>query len=306
MELHLTDVLTYKSCRRKFRYSQILRLEPKDSTLALNVGKYGHELLAKHYGKDIEPECELDSQTKSYVEDLVELYKSETKDDWHKVLLVEQPITVYNFVEGIDLTFTIDLLVSKLNKTILIDHKFYERTPNADIVELNEQLTAYACLANLAGFKVDGVVLNCIVKKTFKKPQLLSGEKLSKAQSVLDSTTEKLYRSAVEENGLDENDYSDVLEMLASRPSGICARFPTVYKTKRELEVYESQLAKACSEIAELVEAGGKNSDFYTNVSMSCSACRYKQLCKYENSLSESEFRKFAEDDYRIKEENER
>ena len=306
MELHFTDIRSFKECRRKFKYANIMRLTAKEQKDSISIGRYGHQLLAEHYGKtDCEQE-EVSHEIKVFTESLIDMYKNEVDDSKYTVKMVEQPITVKNFIAGIDLTFTMDLLVERAGKLYLMDHKFYEKTPNAEVLEIDEQLKGYLYLARLAGYDVYGAILNCIVKKEFVKPEPLKSGIISKAQTTLNSTTYELYLEAINDAGLDIADYKAELNMLLERGAGIFHRFPPVLKSNKELGRFGAQLKAVCQEIKANYVKGEDNTHFYPCPTFTCSGCFFFNLCKVEDSSNKNDFQTLINMDYRVKEENER
>ena len=306
MELHATDIRSFKECRRKFKYSNIWRLERKQTKESISIGRYGHYLLAEHYGKTDAEKPVIESPNKEFTESWIDMYKNEVDDSKWTVKMVEVPITIKNFIDGVDLTFTMDLVVERAGKLYLVDHKFYEKTPNAEVLEIDEQLKCYLYLARLAGYDIYGAILNCIVKKEFTKPEPLKSGIISKAQTTLNSTTYELYLEAINDAGLNIADYQDELNMLLQRGAGIFHRFPPVLKSDAELDKFGKQLKAVCQEIKDNYVKGEDNTHFYPSPTFTCSGCFFFDLCKVEDCSSEQDFKTLIDMDYRIKEENER
>ena len=296
LQFHFTDIRNYTSCPRKFYFATIERLVRKVEHPALSFGRYGHHLLHKHYApmcnSEVTPEeHEVEEDSKDFCNQLVDLYKQEYYQE-DKELTIESVEDVREIeFNGINILFTIDVLYKHYGKYFIMDHKFYERTPNLGIIELDEQLKGYMLLARKLGINVHGAVLNIIIKKSLEAPPLLKNGKLSTAQRTLDHTTYDLYLKAITENNLDPQEYVLELNTLQLRGSGIFMRLPAMVKTNAELANYEDELRVITTDIQdklELVsdcEPSQAHSIFYASSSNMCAGCPFLDLCKSFLSL---------------------
>lgn len=320
LQLHFTDLRNYTSCPRKFYFATIERLVRKVEHPALSFGRYGHTLLHKHYASMcansnfVEPTeaIDVEEDAKDFCNQLVDLYKQEyAKKDQELIIESVEDVREVEF-NGINILFTIDVLYKHYGKYFIMDHKFYERTPNLGIIELDEQLKGYMLLARKLGINVHGAVLNIIIKKSLEAPPLLKNGKLSTAQRTLDHTTYDLYLKAITENNLDPQEYVLELNTLQLRGSGIFMRLPAMVKTNAELANYEDELRVITTDIQdklELVsdcEPSQAHSIFYASPSNMCAGCPFLDLCKARSTMPYENYLEVRNMDYRIKEETER
>ena len=100
------------------------------------------------------------------------------------------------------------------NEVLVLEHKTYNRTPRLDNLMFTPQFSAYCWAASMifgSHARVRGVLYNGLSKSEPKTPRLLSNGTLSKAKILTDYGT---YLKAIEDNNLDPNDYTDVLNQL--------------------------------------------------------------------------------------------
>lgn len=144
---------------------------------------------------------------------------------------------------------------------------------------------------------VYGFVYNIILKDIPKKPELLKKGGLSKAKN--QKTTLELYVQALNEYGLNAEDYEDILTYLAEQENRYFKRVEC-FRTQEELEaaIWEFfytaedmtglaaglQLAKNPADL-QIMELAGKNprNKLYRNITSDCAwDCPFKSLCQAE------------------------
>ena len=209
-----SEISTYLDCQRKWE------LAYKDGLQATNehfqFGSMAHKVLETGLIPDEIEYCELKDafgipSWKDYFEKVIEdidnyINGEEIK---YRELRIES--------KAFDLVGVIDLVTynPESHKYTLWDYKF-TNTPRTDnSLRLDEQLTLYAILFSqefdipLTDIEVGYL---SIPKKGITKPKILKSGGLSKA--ALASTTYELYLEAIRENGLNPENYLDVLEQL--------------------------------------------------------------------------------------------
>ena len=164
----------------------------------------------------------------------------------------------------------IDLVCKKNNKIFLFDYKFTSTPKDYLDIFLDEQLKLYAYLyskqkwINIKDIYVGYI---SIPKMEVDKPAVLKNGKLSKNKS--QCTTKDLFVQAINEYGLDFNEYKDFIEDLQSY-------IHVVYSN-----IEESQCHKAVHNILNIARI--RESFVLEQVSsIKCKSCEYLKECKYE------------------------
>lgn len=140
----------------------------------------------------------------------------------------------------------------------------------------------------------DGFAVNVIRKKVPKKPPLLKSKtkdgkpRISKAQGV--DTTHELYLEAILENGLNPDDYQDVLDRLEKRGD--------VFHYREELAVGPEELRRWVEEtrieLENIQRAERDPANHCTRTSGACnvfSLCPYHPLCWGDEQAARGAFR---------------
>lgn len=211
-----SEISTYLDCQRKWE------LAYKDGLQATNehfqFGSMAHKVLETGLIPDEIEYCELKAffgipSWKDYfgkvIEDIgVYIRGEEIK---YRELRIES--------EELDLVGVIDLITynSISQKYTLWDYKFTNTPRNENSLRLDEQLTLYAILFSLKfNIPLSNIEIGylSIPKKGIVKPKILKNGGLSKA--ALATTTYELYLESIREQGLNLEDYIDVLETLKS------------------------------------------------------------------------------------------
>lgn len=233
--VHISDVNSFKSCRRKFEYSSRMRqgLEPRRMYAPFFLGRAIHSALEAYHATGADPQRALDSfveisiaemkmvGTKFYdqseVDEQIELaramlytyvswtktYKGEYKDSDLKFVAVEKefdvPIHVLGKPTGIHLAGRFDGVV----KHIPTDTLWLWETKTTstfstfeDFLDRSEQATAYCLAAEYElGEPIAGVLYNVLRKKAPAVPAINQDGTLSKRKNI--DTTAALYLEAV-------------------------------------------------------------------------------------------------------------
>lgn len=131
----------------------------------------------------------------------------------HRILVCEQHVSI-SLTPSIQSNGYIDMITTGPDGTLLWEHKSHESIPRQERRLRDLQTLLYARVAEQAlGIKTDGVLWNYLRTKEPTVPDLLKSGQLTKRKD-LDSTW-GTYLAAIQQNGLREEDYSDVKERLA-------------------------------------------------------------------------------------------
>lgn len=313
--IHVTERREYRTCRRKWWLAFVERLTPKNEIAkadALYLGSGGHYALEHYYrhqidnpgdllpliplweayklGEAIQPEPDQDEMMKGVL-NYYEQY-AEVNDEHWRILDVEQRFRIQIPGTNIILTGAFDVIAEDLlNGGIWIwDHKFLSQLPQFRHLEMDDQMTAYIWIAHQVGLKVRGVIYNAIKKKAPSPPMILKNGQLSKNK--MQDTTLDLYEAAIEENGLDREEYQDILDFLAAKPNAFIMR-EKVTRNKYELAHFEELVRM------EIDEMSNPNTYIYPNLGYHCSWCAFQPLCKIMNEGGDHEYT--AQEMYRKK-----
>lgn len=194
-ELHASQITTYQTCPRMYRYQYVENLVPKVTSPKLFLGKAGHAALAAYYsGKDALEAYEADiqqqlSELEPYASleqwdeflsqaelgrKLVTAYVDWAKrNDTFRVLAVEQSFAVPIFtpkgrrVPNVAYVGTFDGIAEDVYGNIwLLEHKFYKSTVSETVLRLDSQAGYYLMAASqlYPDRKVIGVIYTIIRK----------------------------------------------------------------------------------------------------------------------------------------------
>lgn len=229
-EIHVSDLRTYKECRRKWHYSSPLRmnLRPEHSPIYFTVGRAVHYALAEFYETGEAPELIYDR----YIAAVRQSEPVMPEDEKHIVTgrgmctnyfdwinSPEQPDEEWQ-VLATEMKYKTPLFNSEGKKSNriflagrfdgvwkhkptgdlwLMEFKTTSRQPNAKWLTLDDQASAYCWAAQqLFGAPVKGVMFRFLIKNIPEKPgRIKKGTKLSRAINSSLHTTEALYKEAI-------------------------------------------------------------------------------------------------------------
>lgn len=169
-------------------------------------------------------------------------------------------------------------------KLWLVEKKsFKQKLPKEEVRFTDLQTTLYYHFAPLCGFpKPYGVMWDYVRAKPPAVPQLLKKGGLSKRKNI-DSTYET-YLAAIDDRGLDGEDYADILENLKTKPDNFYRR---VYRPRPDTIVLPllRDLRETALEILFLGETTRAR-----NLTTDCGWCGYYSLCQAELRGLDAEF----------------
>lgn len=305
-EVHVTDRQAFKACRRMWGYRNREHLQPvKESTGALWLGKGIHVGMETYYtGGDaiqgfrswLDQKVSADDISKMWPDEKFKLNEiitlaetmltryidfAKKHDDFEvvdveKTLRVQVPNTKYYLVG------TLDLLVRRKGKLWIVDHKSYQQFVDPTDLELDDQMTAYMWLVSqVYGEMPGGAIYNQLRKKIPTEPKVLKSGGLSKDKGI-DTTYEK-YLEAINTNGLDPNDYQDILEKLKHNQY---FKRELIARNANELKTFGLHLTD------EVTDMMNPNLPLYPNPTRDCQwrCADYRSLCKCQNEGGDIEY----------------
>lgn len=199
IELHATQITTYQTCPRMYRYRYVEKLVPKVTSPKLFIGRAGHAGLAGYYstGKketaleayraDVEaqlnqiaPEVDLNQweefkQQAELGEKLVDYYVDwAQKNDFFRAIAVEQSFEVPIFtpddkeLPDVKYVGTFDGIAEDVYGTLwLMEHKFYSQPVAFNVLRLDVQAGLYLMAASMLFPDRDFTgIIYTIIKKT--------------------------------------------------------------------------------------------------------------------------------------------
>lgn len=336
--LHMTDLTTFQSCRKKFYFDKVLRitttstpremdnaalLSPDtDPQFPMTFGTIGHKVMEDYYARQIPLLHSFRDHGRNLRGDYYEIgesifteYDKEYPDDFSnwEILLVETPITVtyqYFDTDGVtvieqDIELNVDLLI-KIKSTgalYAVDHKFYASMPNQDELHMRDQFTGYVTSIRHSGQNIAGVMVNVLRKGVVKNPTTLKdGVSLSRDKTQL--TTYHRYKVQVDflaMQGIDVTPYDDILEYLRTNPHPLLRR-EIVLKSKAETDSWAKRLQPRLTDITRALHNGEQ--DFYPNPGRDCLKCMFLKICQAQ--LQGGSGAGYMEQMFRTKEDTER
>lgn len=210
-----SEITTYLDCQKKWDliYNKGLKID----NVHLQFGSMGHEVLETRVIPDEElyPELKEEFNISSWKNYFSRIFQE--LDDYFK----EYEVLHREYrVETDDIKGVIDVVWKhKTTGRILItDYKFSNKDKGQTDILLDEQMyiyaVAYATLNNLTLTDIDIGYIN-IPKCEMKKPRVLKNGALSKDKA--QNTTYAMYVEAINELGLNIEDYEDVLAELTGK-----------------------------------------------------------------------------------------
>lgn len=281
-------VKLWRKCKHAYNYRYVQKLRKRIKAHALNVGIIFHDCIeAWALGKSYKPVL------KKYDQEMKNLFQGEREefqdafdlakgmvdgytsyyevDDYVAVELeVNIPLT-----DDIDYIGYIDALVNKDGGLWLMERKTCKNFLGDDFTSMDIQTVLYRWALPQMGYEVPrGIIWDMAKKKLPVQPQLLAKGGLSKNSKI--DTTYELYSQAIEDNDLDPDDYSDMLEMLKTKENNFQRRVSLPFS-----KLMEDQVMKDFKETAIEIKILGETLT-NRNLGRDCSWCDYKDLCHAE------------------------
>src|SRR5690625_1434726 len=303
---------TLLRCPKRFEYNyvkNIRRIIDEDKFL---FGSAVHEFLDAYYGSMVNAvslSAKSFNRTHSYAigkkafRDYIQNNFPDTDEANEQAILAEKVIENYHdwsaknddfIVLGTEVEFDVDLgsgrlfrgffdMVVQINDKIwVMEHKTANRI-QTEHIERDSQVSSYIWAARKKGIPLEGVIYNTLRKAVPEKPRLLKNGTLSKARH--QNVTYETYLEAIHENGMDEEDYEDILEHLKGLENPFFSR---EYTTRTETAIENTELDILQTE--DLKHALLKANVFPRNITRDCSwDCPFAELCLLDMEGSDTE-----------------
>lgn len=312
-------IRSFLNCRKEFYYRYIRQIKPAEVPVYFDIGRATHAALEVWY-KTRQTEKAEDAirlyfnsrypspDDENYHEQVQKLQENfekserifqrylryyEIEDRKFKTLEVEVERIIKPKEIGINLDIDIalkaDAIFTENGLSWLVEHK-----TAADIdISYKKKLTVdlqsmfYLICLNALGYNLQGVIYNVISKSLPAKPEILKNGKLSKAKNRKPDLYE--YIKAIEDNGLDQGDYTDCIEWLKENQKE--------YFYREQIVFHESQLKELKKELAAIlfeIKNQMNDNSFYKNTSncIGFGTCQYFDVCTsiHPESVIENSF----------------
>ena len=305
--IRTSDRVKYRKCRQLWDFSSDIRMgyKPVKEIEALEFGTAIHAGLEAWYNsfsfpyevkyavmlkafietvnsqlRELEdnPHFTVDSETEQEFEErrvlgtgMLNYYADYSmKNDSFEVVDVEYEFQIPLF-DSVVYEGKIDLIVRDSHGEIyLIDHKTAGRLGGTGWLDVDTQISSYCWALWEEGYNVAGFTYNQLFKGYPKRPNVNKNGSLSKDKN--QHTTYDMYCEALEEEGLDSKDYTDMLDHLKNNPKEYVRR-RTVTRSESELEQQRSIIM---SEAREMVN----DPVIYPNPNeFNCNSCKFFEPC---------------------------
>lgn len=291
---------TWRHCKLAHHYRYNEKIQKKRPAKALVFGKIIHEMIDAYLNQESWEEV-LEKYIKEYEKMFIEEqeeygdipdnartimkgYINKYKDSELTPIEFQDRKSEYEFTipfipkYDIYLTGYIDRIVKDPNGLIwLTETKTCKSIPDDEDKRFSDIQTAlYYWVAEKIGLpKPDGILWDYVRSKVPQKPSILKSGGLSKRKSI--DTTREVYLETILENGLDPDDYNDMLDMLEERTDNFYKRF--YYPSPDQIS--EILIDEAKLTALEMYFLGGDLKS--RNINFTCSWwCDYYELCQAE------------------------
>lgn len=290
IKVSFTKLTTYRRCHKQYHYKYVQKLRKRIKNFNLYLGSLFHECLEAHFkGEDwkavIEKyKKEMQGKFKEeqvlaldgaipMAEGLMQGYLKKYANESFSVVEVEKEFCV-EIHPGVWLEGKIDLLAEEKKRLWIVEHKTCKTFPDEAYRGSDIQTVIYAKVLQQLGMKPYAVLWDYARKKLPTVPTPLKKGGLSKAKNI--DTTYDIYLAEIEKNGLDVNDYSDILSILKDRDSDFFKRIPQTLNPV----LIDNVTRDVVSTAKQIEHLGMIATD--ANRGSHCSWCDYRDLCETE------------------------
>ena len=267
-----SEITTYLDCQKKWDliYNKGLKVD----NIHLQFGSMGHEVLETRIIPD-----------EGLYPELKEAFGITSWDNYFTTIFNELDETFKNYevlhreyrVETEDIKGVIDVVWKcKITGKILItDYKFSNKDKGQVDIWLDEQMYIYAAAyASLNNIPLEDIFIGYvnIPKAEMKKPRVLKNGSLSKDKA--QNTTYALYMEAITENGLNAEDYADILDEIKDK------RLTTVATSNINLEMAQRIMQNIDNTIKDMDKGY-----VLERCTFQCKYCDFLDYCKYEKEI---------------------
>ena len=294
-EISFSQISSYKSCKFKWYYNNILRIESRRLRPTISFGSCGHKILEAHYrGKDIEEAAikwqkDMVSSSEYWFEEEIEdmkvladnalksvkhylLYHPEDRD-WVVLDVEKEYKVVVEGMSGIVVHGFFDVVIreNKDSKNIwIVEHKFPTSLKSEDNLDLIQQLKMYDWAARKVYQKqgsVKGCIYNQILGKAPSEPTINKNGSMSRADI---ATTWEVYCDALIKAGLNPVDYMEMEEKLRQKTFWQRNKILTTDVERRNFVVDLKSV---------IWEMNKKGNHMFGAYSFICDGCEFRELC---------------------------
>lgn len=311
-----SDITRFKKCRMAWDFGSTMRRSrtPKHTAQHFIVGDLFHQAMEQFYTKQTDdpaavfntlmharlteipsdyPQLEKLIEQLTNMEKIIRAYaRWAARNDDFEVVSAEQRLSLRlnGVTPGHFFSFKFDALVmDKQGHYWLMDFKTANNMPtNFDWLDIDDQAVSYQWAAEeVLQLPISGMIYNFISKKEIKKPRTLLNGEISSAAIV---TTYEEAVAAIEEAGLNKDDYADYLKRVLDGENQLFTRY-TVRATKLQRQLLGAQIKNVAQEMSNpnvLI--------YHTPDKIGCSFCDFKLPCALR--LAGRNFQHTLETDY--------
>jgi len=287
-----SELSRWRSCQQAHHYAYVQRIEPKRKPKPVKMGFIIHELLelvalsepwkpqfekfARQFSSMFEEEKEFYGRDMpDQIKRIIEGYIRHWKDDPLEYLMVEEKIGPIPLTDETQLTGIPDgVVLDENDRAWLLERKTVSKIP-AEPRLWEFQTILYVWALRKMGYELNGILWDFVRRKAPAVPQQLKSGELTKRKNL--DTDRLTYKSAIEDHGLDPDDYQDVLERLENKGHKFYNRIYLPIKESMIEPVIEDA-RKTSLEIKYL--SSDKPTRNLSN--FHCQGCFYKDLCYAE------------------------
>jgi RecB family exonuclease len=286
-----TEVTDFLRCRTKWDYAWQQKLRAKTPNDKLFFGTLFHKYLEEWYTnfsqaqaltamKKLFDETDTSGMEQFQVDELWDLAYNVAEnyfktwavtDNKFEVVATELQFAI-PLTDDLTYTGTIDLVVKdKYGQIWFYDHKTTNSIESYEKrADMDRQISRYWWALQQLGYDVHGFVYNIILKDYPTQPSVLKNGSLSQNKS--QKTTHELYLQAIQQNGLDPNDYREILEHFKLTPDRYFRRV-FVHRSQEEVDNSIQELLAVSQDM--------EGARIYRNITKDCSwDCQYQSICQ--------------------------
>lgn len=267
-----SEITTYLDCQKKWDliYNKGLKID----NIHLQFGSMGHEVLETRIIPD-----------EGLYPELKEAFGIDSWENYFTTIFNELDETFKNYevlhkeyrVETEDIKGVIDVVwrCKITGKILITDYKFSNKDKGQVDIWLDEQMYIYAAAyASLNNIPLEDIYIGYvnIPKAEMKKPRVLKNGSLSKDKA--QNTTYALYMEAITENGLNAEDYEDILDEIKDK------RLTTVATSNINLEMAQRIMQNIDNTIKDMDKGY-----VLERCTFQCKYCDFLDYCKYEKEI---------------------
>ncbi len=170
----------------------------------------------------------------------------------------------------------------------ILDHKTAAQFGDMPHLEMDQQCGSYMWGLKQLGIQTEGVIYSELKKTKVKEPQILQSGQLSKNKN--QGTSALMYRAKLQEMGLSEEGYQDILAKLSEKE--FFRRFQ-VHRNNAELDILHKNIVAEAMDMLD-------NPFIYPNPSkFNCRGCPFRTPCLSSQDGSDEEYQLYQSGFYR-------